>query len=271
MNTTPNPDTLSDTSRAGQRLASHAPRQWTSDQWMFSTPELLILLSSGLYLAYYGGAAVTHHWLMRLRGSNLVWGLGEWQQCLLLFMGVVLLTAAMGTWRRHCMDQVMHPYGDLRRWANESADRLLRTMKIDEAPVDPLRIAERLGMEIVMDGCLSTPTEWREQGDHAVLVVNRNLVGGRRFRFEVAHAIGHCMRESGCTGDEGEEFCCREFAGALLMPRMQFLDEMKRHTDEELANMYDVDATAVEIRRKTIRSSDPSSNRELERSRRSFG
>ena len=271
MNTTQNPETMSNTSRTRQRLTSHAPQKWTPG-WMFSAPELLLLLAGGSYLTYISSEVVTHrppHYQFTMWDEH-----NSWLQTPLLIFGVVLVLAAIHETRRNRTARMMHPYGDLRRWANESADRLLRTQKVNEIPVDPLRVAERLGVEIITDDRLPTPTQWRRRPDHAysALVMNPNLVDGLRLRFEIAHAIGHCLRESECVGDEAEEFCCHEFAGALLMPSAWFAGDAKReYDDDKLAARYGVTIGAVKIRRRTVRSVDPRGDRELKQSRRSFG
>lgn len=269
MNTTQNPETMSNTSRTRQRLTSHAPQKWTPD-WMFSAPELLVFLAGGFCLTYSASGAVTHH---PPRHQLITWN-EQWLQLPLFIVGVALVLAAIHETRRNRTARMMHPYGDLRRWANESANRLLRAQKVNEIPVDPLRVAERLGVEIITDDRLPTPTQWRRRPDNAysALVVNPNLVDGLRLRFEIAHAIGHCLRESECVGDEAEEFCCHEFAGALLMPSAWFAGDAKREYDnDKLAARYGVTIGAVKIRRRTVRSVDPRSGRELKQSRRSFG
>lgn len=271
MNATQNPETMSNTSRTRQRLTSHAPQKWTPD-WMFSAPELLLFLAGGLYLAYISSEVVTHrppHYQLTTWNEH-----NSWLQTPLFIFSVVLVLAAIHETRRNRTARIMHPYGDLRRWANESADRLLRAQKVNAIPVDPLRVAERLGVEIITDDRLPVPTQWRRRPDHAysALVVNPNLVDGLRLRFEIAHAIGHCLRESECVGDEVEEFCCHEFAGALLMPSAWFAGDAKReYDDDKLAARYGVTIGAARIRRRTVRSVDPRSGRELKRSRQAFG
>ena len=158
MNATQNPETMSNTSRTRQRLTSHAPQKWTPD-WMFSAPELLLFLAGGLYLAYISSEVVTHrppHYQLTTWNEH-----NSWLQTPLFIFSVVLVLAAIHETRRNRTARIMHPYGDLRRWANESADRLLRAQKVNAIPVDPLRVAERLGVEIITDDRLPVPTQWR--------------------------------------------------------------------------------------------------------------
>ena len=59
---------------------------------------------------------------------------------------------------------------------------------------------------------------------------------------------------SGINAPEGscdaEEFCCNEFAAALLMPDRWFWEDVcLGYTDQELSAMYDLSVSAVRVRR----------------------
>ena len=123
--------------------------------------------------------------------------------------------------------------------AHSTARDLLKKMKIDEPPVDPIALARRLGVRVVN---VNPPEETvsgfliREDPDsgEAIIGVNKHHSVVRR-RFTVAHELGHFLLghkddwhvddtmisfrdEKSTTAEHEAEIEANQFAASLLMP-----------------------------------------------------
>ncbi|MCA9750396.1 MAG: ImmA/IrrE family metallo-endopeptidase [Romboutsia sp.] len=91
-----------------------------------------------------------------------------------------------------------------------------------------------------------------------------------RVAFTIAHEIGHhvlhqklgkdyelLFRKDLFSYDNSEvsdiERAANKFAACLLMPKYQFLEDIKHHNDEELAKLYGTSITATRVRRRHVK------------------
>lgn len=133
-------------------------------------------------------------------------------------------------------------------------DTILRENKADSIPVDPVTLANKLGIKIhnaqFSDGSLSGMISKR--GENIMILVNQQDSDTRK-RFTIAHELGHhflhLMEEDGEFVDEtinlfreqlqdGEqrsgkrkEVEANKFAAALLMPKYLVKKEFERNND----------------------------------------
>ncbi|MBF9143749.1 ImmA/IrrE family metallo-endopeptidase [Hymenobacter properus] len=133
-------------------------------------------------------------------------------------------------------------------------DEILRNNEANSIPVDPVTLANRLGIKIhnaeFSDGSLSGMISKR--GDNIMILVNRQDSDTRK-RFTIAHELGHhflhLMEEDGEFVDDtmnlfrqqlpdGEqrsskrkEVEANKFAAALLMPKRLVKKEFERNND----------------------------------------
>lgn len=237
---------------------SSAPQRWIP-VWMS-----LVGLVVGAWLTYSGSSAVFHRYQVWWRGGAFVWDGEEWDQCFNCVVGLGLIFFMLRKEGEFRTARLMRPYGERRRWAHEAADRVIGTMQIDATPVDPQDVAQRLGLHLVAARDLPQAAMWCHHPAQPVLMVDESATRNR-LRFGMAHAIGHYLRESECAGDGAEEFCCNEFAGALLMPQEWFRADMNAtsYTKADLAFMYDVSIPAVKARKKTLTDADPKNLEDL--------
>jgi Zn-dependent peptidase ImmA (M78 family) len=152
--------------------------------------------------------------------------------------------------------------------AKKDAEGILRTVWGGYPfPVDPVRIARSLGINVV-DGSLSPNIAGaivKEPGKDPVILLNENDHPNRK-RFTAAHEIGHYMRRSADSADDAFEYVDRRdtlsamgtdpderyanaFAANLLMPE----SEVKRlHKEEvsdfEMALRFGVSREAMGVR-----------------------
>lgn len=159
------------------------------------------------------------------------------------------------------------PIPDIRQEARANAQRVLDTFWDGVLPIDPIRLARRLGADVytaqlgddVFGMVRGTPSETT-----IYLDIDQSPV---RMRFTCAHELGHYVeRMDRDVSDESEfaeidrrsdrnqgnriEIFANEFAGALLMPE----DEFRRHAHHgkgniELSKLFNVSLDAVKIRK----------------------
>lgn len=156
-----------------------------------------------------------------------------------------------------------------RRDAARDAERLLRRTWPSRPdgrpplPVDPVRIARRLGID-VYEARLAPhlfASLIKEPGQDPTIVLNA-IDSENRKRFSCAHEIGHFMRRSddeyeyfdrrdmlSSTGTDPEEIYANTFAACLLMPE----DEVRRRhragdSEVEMALLFDVSREAMHYR-----------------------
>lgn len=235
---------------------SSAPQRWMP-VWMS-----LVGLVVGVWFTCASGGVVFHRFQVWWRGGAFVWDGEARDRCFDCVVGLGLIFFVLRKEGEFRMARVLRPYGERRRWAHEAADRVIGTMQIDATPVDPQDVAQRLGLHLVAARDLPQAAVWCHHPAQPVLMVDESAIRSR-LRFGMAHAIGHYLRESECADDGAEEFCCNEFAGALLMPQQWFRADMREDDNDDLAFMYDVSVPAVKARKKTLTDADPKNLEEL--------
>ena len=156
----------------------------------------------------------------------------------------------------------LHPSG----YARE----ILFKVKADTLPIQPIEIAESLGL-------ITDEKEFPDDrydglfmriGEQGLIAVNKRISYESRKRFTYAHELGHATikghsdLEHRCTPRDIFRFNCvnkkereaNEFASELLMPTKFFLEDIKKRefnfaTLEELAECkYETSLTATAIR-----------------------
>ena len=163
----------------------------------------------------------------------------------------------------------MHP-GEL--IANEVLDTYWRELSCDVLPVDPVKIARAIGINVyksVMDPDVSGYIIKRGPELVPDIFFNSEHAAVRQ-RFTTAHELGHYFkrREMGpphseryllkraqlaACGTNAEEIYANKFAAALLMPEsdIRFLDKMG-YTNLEMANECRVSLESLEHRKRNL-------------------
>lgn len=157
--------------------------------------------------------------------------------------------------------------------AARDAERLLDTVWWSTAnsgiPVDPVRIARRLGIDVV-DAGLDTDVSAalvKEKGQDPTILLNW-IDSPNRKRFSCAHEIGHFMRRSeqpdeyeyvdfrdqlSGAGTDLDEVYANCFAACLLMPEAHVRSALAEDRSEiELAYYFDVSREAMHTRLLTL-------------------
>lgn len=152
--------------------------------------------------------------------------------------------------------------------AKRDAERILKRAWVSHHfPVDPVRIARALGLEVVdveLDGNVAGAIV-KDPGRDPIILVNKTDSANRK-RFTVSHEIGHFVRHAddefgyvdrrdnlSSTGLSADEMYANAFAANLLMPE----DEVKRLnnddvTDFEMALRFGVSRDAMAVRLSTL-------------------
>lgn len=152
----------------------------------------------------------------------------------------------------------------------EFAAQTLRTHGLESIPIDPVILANRLGITVnhatFSEGSISGVVAKR--GDHAVILVNSNDSPYRK-RFTIAHELGHVLLH--LTGIDGEEVDhtenlfrtneadtpgpilkevqANQFAAALLMPAEKVREEWRNtRSVTKLAQRFNVSEEAMGYR-----------------------
>lgn len=129
-------------------------------------------------------------------------------------------------------------------------------------PVDPIKIAEALGVKVVTYKAAVEffeldltelyalfPLGFSFKADSgACIALNENSCGERRRRFTAAHELGHCVL--GHLSDEysaEEERAAERFAAELLAP-LVILREKGVRSAEEIARLCGISRQAAELR-----------------------
>ncbi len=118
---------------------------------------------------------------------------------------------------------------------DEVVHRYLRRAGINRPAVDPLRVAERLGIGAQWDGSLPGRGERRLVGGRSLILV-RPDERDEREHFAIAHEIGEEravadileLLDDGATDARRREQLANLFAGRLLCPRPWFNREVER-------------------------------------------
>jgi len=153
--------------------------------------------------------------------------------------------------------------------AATDAARILAATWSGVLPVDPVRVARALGID-VLDAPLSPDVSAalvKEAGQDPSILLN-SIDSLNRQRFSCTHEIGHFVRRRdgldeyeyvdyrntfSSTGQDPEEVYANNFAACLLMPE----DHVKRlHreglSDVQMALRFDVSREAMEYRLKNL-------------------
>lgn len=149
--------------------------------------------------------------------------------------------------------------------AEGEASRILRTYWAAGDPVDPVKIARRLGlnvfrsrMEAGVSGALS-----KSRNEPGVIYLNADHHTHRQ-RFTCAHELGHYVKRTAedttsfeyidrrddlsSTGTHPDEVFANQFAAALLMPADRVRRLRAQHSPRALAKHFGVSPTAMEYR-----------------------
>lgn len=160
---------------------------------------------------------------------------------------------------------------DTEKAAND-AERILATVWRKGIPVDPVRIARLLSIEVI-DAQLERDVSGaivKRPGQDPRILLNAKDSANRR-RFTCAHEIGHFVRRSesadseayeytdlrgplSATGQDPEEVYANNFAACLLMPEQEVrrLTGDKRHDVLDLALRFGVSPEAMQYRLKNL-------------------
>jgi len=116
----------------------------------------------------------------------------------------------------------MSEWDDRRHWARSTAERVIKTQQLDETPVNPQDVAERLGLRVEftteLDQHVSGKLTYRS-GEPIILVNGRD--SRRRKRFTIAHEIGHYL-------DGAEEDVAQYRWGLPMCGTEVFAEEARR-------------------------------------------
>lgn len=148
------------------------------------------------------------------------------------------------------------------------AERVLRSAwRRGAYPVDPVRIAHALGINVV-DAYLDPDVAGalvKESGRDPVILVNGSDSGNRK-RFTIAHELGHFVKRADAdyeyvdrrdtlssTGHDPDEVYANAFAGNLLMPGDAVADLVKEGAgDLEMAIRFGVSREALNVRLRVL-------------------
>lgn len=157
-------------------------------------------------------------------------------------------------------------YGDLRKYAREDADEILRTHWDGKLPVDPITISADVGPSVFAaqlgDDIYGMIIG---SGNSADIYVDEDQAPAR-FRFTCAHELGHYVDRAingnglkpgegyvDARSDEGrgnpDEVYANEFAASLLMPERKVRSFAKEKMSTiEMADHFDVSLSAMSWR-----------------------
>jgi Zn-dependent peptidase ImmA (M78 family) len=159
--------------------------------------------------------------------------------------------------------------GDMVRPEAAAAQLLERYPHLNIAPIDPVRIAQELGLDVLVaelpedvSGALI-----KEQGRDPVIFLNASDHKNRK-RFTCAHEIGHYIfrmsngqdkyeyvdfRSSlSKNGTDSEEIFANQFAANLLMPESLIRKFENEYPAFMLSSIFDVSDDAINYRLKNL-------------------
>ncbi|MFG2351503.1 ImmA/IrrE family metallo-endopeptidase [Streptomyces phaeochromogenes] len=157
--------------------------------------------------------------------------------------------------------------------ADTAAKALLAQFGVDEPPVDPGQLAEKLGVLVVPQEMTDDVSGMLlRRGEQKVIGVNQAHVEARQ-RFTVAHELGHLLLHRGrplildtqtrvnlrdtvsSKATDREEIEANRFAAALLAPEVMVRREVRQaqfqtveDLVERLADRFGVSHTAMNFR-----------------------
>jgi Zn-dependent peptidase ImmA (M78 family) len=154
--------------------------------------------------------------------------------------------------------------------AAKAAKRLRGEIWGDQLPVDPVRIARTLGIDVV-DAHLGADVGGalvKERGQDPTIFLNA-LDSKNRRRFSCAHEVGHFVRRKddpeeyeyvdfrgklASMGYDPEEIFANNFAAELLMPDEDVREFHKEGLDEVAMSVrFDVSLDAIHNRLKSLK------------------
>lgn len=156
---------------------------------------------------------------------------------------------------------------DVKVHASEEAQRVLSEYWGDSVPVDPARVAHKMGIEVsnaYLDPDVSGAIEKRD-GHPAHIYLNASDHQNRQ-RFTCAHEIGHFVKHgdgdfeyvdyrdgTASMGVDEEERFANAFAAALLMPEREVrrLRNLGMH-ENDMATSFGVSEAAMVNRLKNL-------------------
>lgn len=165
------------------------------------------------------------------------------------------------------MDEGGVDLGPRKKFAEVTAQNLLKHARISTAPVSLRQVIEHLQSKTNLDVVGSQKFTEKVSGllvvckkaddEFVTIVFNENHPGCRR-RFTLAHEIGHMlMRHGSCSEDGPASHAEKEanlFAGELLMPAKMLKKDLAATPDiPSLAKKYLVSAQALSIKLSTAR------------------
>lgn len=161
----------------------------------------------------------------------------------------------------------MNDYDVARKKARLDAAEILEEFSTMQIPVDPVAIANRMGVECYRTqlGSNVSGLIQRDSNGEAKIYVDIDD-GPRRSRFTIAHELGHFADHMWRGGDGQNEFIDRrdgttninefyanEFAASLLMPEPKFRALVDSGmSSREIADVLVVSEVAVKVRKQTL-------------------
>lgn len=142
--------------------------------------------------------------------------------------------------------------------ASDFARKVLLEHWNDSLPVDPVIIANKLGIKVFGKTDINGSGYFEEETSSIYVNTNEPLV---RQRFTVAHELGHAILGHGSSPRESyklynksnyqiQEFQANEFAGELLMPydALNYFFYNTNNNYENLCKIFNVSPQAMNIR-----------------------
>lgn len=147
--------------------------------------------------------------------------------------------------------------------AEKEAARILDEMGVERPPVNPMQIAQRMGVQVVFvefDPTMRSVSGFYDADEHAIYV-NKNEAPFRQT-FTVAHELGHhvlhqewahstayrvLLRDPDAASDFYEQEA-NAFAAHLLVPREMLARYKPVATVEELSRLFLVSAPVIRNR-----------------------
>lgn len=146
----------------------------------------------------------------------------------------------------------------MREAINNLTDEIIRVFSI-QIPINNIdEVVSRMGGRIVEDDKLSGDSDGliRRTEDSFEIIVSPFQSPTRR-NFTIAHELGHLFLHMGYltnpkiwkkqenkiynrSGNSEEEYQANQFAGALLMPKKDYIECMKHNTEGRLVNTLEM-------------------------------
>ncbi|MDY0204822.1 MAG: ImmA/IrrE family metallo-endopeptidase [Desulfovibrio desulfuricans] len=146
---------------------------------------------------------------------------------------------------------------------DEAASIVLKSYWDYSLPVNPVEIAEKLGLKVYMSDELGRLGGYYDQQEKEITINENDALS--RQRFSVAHEIGHCVLGHGSSPRDNQaaynqqnyskkEFQANIFAAELLMPKdaMQVMVEIRGMKLATLCETFGVSEEAMTIRLRSL-------------------